>query len=76
MTGGRRWRRGLVGAVLGLVVGAIVAVNVQIFSGVTDGYEASLAEVWDHSRLVALVIVGLWIAGPTVGAWLALRRTS
>lgn len=76
MTGRSRWARGAIGAVLGFVVGAVVAVNVQIFSGVTDGYEASLAEVWDHSPFVTLVIVGLWVAGPVVGAWFAVRRTS
>lgn len=76
MTPRPRWVRGLVGALIGVVVGAIVAVNVQIFSGVTDGYEASLAEVWDHSPVVALVIVGLWIAGPAVGVWFGLRRSS
>ncbi|MEX1281207.1 MAG: hypothetical protein AB1Z55_10885 [Acidimicrobiia bacterium] len=76
MATSRRWLRGLVGAAIGLIVGAIVAVNVQIFSGVTDGYQASLADVWDHSPFVALVIVGLWVAGPTIGVWFALRRTS
>jgi hypothetical protein len=65
-----------VGALVGLVVGAVIAVNVQIFSGVTDGYEASLAAVWDHSPVVAISIVGLWVAGPVIGAWLAVRRTS
>ena len=56
-----------VGALSGAVVGGIVAVNVMIYSGVARGYEAGLGEVFEHSVLAGIAVVGALVAGPFVG---------
>lgn len=66
--------RMLFGAVVGAVVGAIAAVNVVIFSGMEEGYETSLPEVFRQNSLVGVAAVGLLVAGPIVGAFVARRR--
>ncbi len=58
---------GVVGVVLGGLVGAVIAVNVVIFSGIEGGYEASLAEVFRVNVLVGFIVVALLAAGPVVG---------
>lgn len=62
------------GALVGLVVGAIASVNVVIFGGIEDGYEASIPEVFDESTLVGLIAVVVLVAGPVIGAIIALRQ--
>lgn len=63
----------LIGGTTGLIVGAIVAVNVVIFSGMEDGYEASIPEVFRQNWLIGLVVVALFAMGPIVGYRVARR---
>jgi multisubunit Na+/H+ antiporter MnhB subunit len=70
---GRRWARDAFGLLAGGVVGAVVAVNVVIYSGIDRGYEASPAEVFDQNALVGVVVVVVLLAGPALGVALARR---
>ena len=45
------------GGILGGIVGAIVAVNLVIFGGIDDGYEASLPEVFTQNPSVGVATV-------------------
>ena len=63
----------VIGGLTGGVVGAIVAVNVVIFAGPETGYEASLAEVFDHSPVVGGLTVAALVGGPVLGVGLARR---
>ncbi len=63
----------LAGAIIGLLVGGIAAVNLVIFAGVDQGYEASLPEVFETNVLLGVTTVAVLIAGPIVGAIVALR---
>jgi hypothetical protein len=66
----------VVGLVVGGLVAAVVAVNVVIFSGIDEGYEASPGEVFEQNALVGALVVAVLIAGPVLGvvALRALRR--
>lgn len=64
------------GVVLGGIAGAIVAVNVVIFSGIEGGYEASIPEVFRQSPVIGVVAVVVLAAGPIAGVVLARRRRS
>lgn len=73
-----RHRRGWIidivaGVTIGALVSAIVAVNVVIFAGIDDGYEASLSEVFAQNKLVGVLTVGILFAGPILGV-VYLRR--
>lgn len=62
------------------IVGAIVAVNVVIYSGIDDGYETTLGEVFYQTPAVgvvavAFVLLGL-LAGIAVAQFLRNRRTA
>lgn len=57
----------IVGGIVGGIVGAIAAVNVVIYSGIDDGYEATLGEVFDQYPIVGVIAVGLILLGPAVG---------
>ncbi len=57
----------LIGGILGGIAGAIVAVNVVIFAGIEDGYEASIPDVFRENTLVGVVVVAILVAGPIVG---------
>lgn len=63
----------VVGAVLGLAVGAIAAVNVVITAGVDRGYQASFSEIFDDSIFLGVVTVSILAAGPVVGVIVARR---
>jgi len=63
----------VVGGVLGAVVGVVVALNLKILSGVDTGYEASIAEVFDHQPLVGVLVIAALVAGPVLGV-IAARR--
>jgi len=69
----RRVAETVIGAILGLVVGAIIAVNLIIIAGVERGYEASLIEVFEENALVAMSAVVILVAGPVVGVIVARR---
>jgi hypothetical protein len=62
------------GVILGGVIGAIVAVNFVIYTGVEGGYEASIGDVFDHNLFLGLVTVAIWIGGPILGVVVARRR--
>jgi hypothetical protein len=66
-----------VGGLVGGLVGAIAAVNFIIWTGIEQGYEASLVEVFQLSLIASIVTVMILIAGPMVGVVTArrLRRT-
>lgn len=62
-----------VGGLVGGLVGAVAAVNFVIFTGIEQGYEASLGEVFEHSLIAGVVTVMLLIAGPVLGVLTARR---
>ena len=62
-----------VGGLVGGLVGAVAAVNFVIFTGIEQGYEASLGEVFEHSLIAGIVTVMLLIAGPVLGVLTARR---
>lgn len=66
-----------VGGLVGGLVGAIAAVNFIIWTGIEQGYEASLTEVFQYSIIAGMVTVMILIAGPIMGVVTArrLRRT-
>ena len=74
MTRRRLAIRVVFGAVVGLVVGAIASVNVVIFSGIEDGYEASVTEVFEQNALVGVIAALVLVAGPVIGVIIALRE--
>ena len=63
----------MAGAILGLIVGAVLSLNLIIFFGTDQGYEASLSEVYSESPGVAIAAVALLVLGPVVGFLLAGR---
>jgi hypothetical protein len=63
----------LAGGLVGGFVGAIAAVNFVIYTGVDQGYEASLFEVFEYSVLAGVVTVLILVAGPVVGVLTARR---
>ncbi|HSJ83150.1 MAG TPA: hypothetical protein VLA91_04965 [Acidimicrobiia bacterium] len=62
-----------VGGLVGGLVGAIAAVNFVIYTGIEQGYEASLAEVFQHNLIAGIVTVMILIAGPVLGVLTARR---
>lgn len=56
-----------VGAVVGAIAGAIASVNIVIFSGIDDGYEATPAQVFDENPLVGVVAATALIVCIVVG---------
>ena len=69
----RRVADTVIGAILGLVAGAIIAINLIITAGVERGYEASLSEVFEENALVAVAAVAILVVGPVVGVIIARR---
>lgn len=64
----------LLGGIAGGIVGAIVAVNFVIFSGMERGYESTIPEIFRQSVLAGVVTVVILASGPIVGVWLMRRR--
>ncbi len=64
------------GALCGLVVGVIVVLNLNILAGLEDGYASTPRQVLDMSALLALAEIMLLIAGPVLGALIAVRLQS
>lgn len=62
------------GGLLGMLFGWVVAVNVVIFSGVEGGYQAGVAEIFDKSFLLGVVVLIIFFAGPVLGVVVARRR--
>ncbi len=63
----------LIGGISGGLVGAVVAVNVVIYSGTERGYETTIPELFRESVLFGLFVVAILVAGPVVGVWIARR---
>ena len=61
------------GGLIGGVLGAIVAVNVVIFSGIERGYESGITEVFSYNALLGLIVSSILFAGPILGVMLARR---
>lgn len=68
------WRDLLVGGLAGGVIGVIAALNLIIFSGMSEGYETSLPQVFRENAVVGVVVVALLVAGPVIGVRLMRRR--
>lgn len=64
----------LIGGLAGGIAGAIAAVNVVIYSGIDDGYEASIPEVFRQNAVVGVIVVIILIMGPVGGVIVARRR--
>jgi multisubunit Na+/H+ antiporter MnhB subunit len=66
----------LFGGLVGGLVGAIVAVNMVIYSGIEPGYEATIRDVFQQSRVVGVITATVLVAGPVLGvvAARAMRR--
>ena len=74
----RVWRALLiaVGGLGGLIVATIAILNLHILVGLEEGYAASPRQVWDFSGVLAVLDVGLLVAGPVLGAlalWMIFR---
>ncbi len=69
----RGWVRDVVAGLVGAAVGAVVAVNVVIFSGMDAGYESSLTEVFRQNVVVGVVTVIALLGGPVVGVLVGRR---
>lgn len=65
--------RVVAGALVGLVAGAIASINVVIFAGIEDGYEATITEVFSENAFVGIAALLVVAAGPVVGVIIALR---
>jgi hypothetical protein len=63
----------LVGGLLGGVGGAIVAVNLVIFSGMSRGYETTVPQIFDENLAVGVIVIAVLAAGPVVGILLTRR---
>ena len=57
-----------VGAVGGLIVAAVAILNLHILVGLEEGYAASPREAWEFSGVLAVIDVGVLVAGPLLGA--------
>jgi hypothetical protein len=70
----RRWLADIVvGGFIGAVLGAIVAVNIVIYTGIEGGYEASITDVFQQNTLVGVVTVAILVSGPLLGVATARR---
>ncbi len=67
------WRV-ITGALVGAVAGAVVAVNIVIFSGIERGYETPLPQIFEENAVVGVITVLVLLAGPLIGATWVLRR--
>ena len=63
----------LIGGISGGLIGAVVAVNVVIYSGIERGYEATIPEVFRESVFLGSFVVAILVAGPLAGVWIARR---
>jgi hypothetical protein len=64
------------GAIAGAVVGALLAVNLVIYSGIERGYEATPAEVFEQRPVVGVVAAALIVVCPLAGMFVAVRVRS
>lgn len=70
----RGWTKRVAGgAIIGGIIGAIVAVNFVIMVGPDSGYESSFADIFSESTADGVATIAILIAGPLLGAFIALR---
>lgn len=75
LSGWRAWLFDVVvGGLIGGVVGGIAAVNLVIYAGVEGGYEAGIADVFQHNAALGVATVAILLLGPVAGAFIARRR--
>lgn len=65
--------RTVLGGAVGAIVGAITSVNIVIFSGIEDGYEATPAQVFDENPVIGMVAT-LTLIGCILGGAVVARR--
>ena len=63
----------VVGGLVGGLVGVVVAINIMIYFGTDDGYEATLVEVFQQDALTGIAALVAVVAGPVVGVFIARR---
>lgn len=63
----------LAGAIIGAAIGLVIAVNVVIFSGVDNGYEATPVEVLEQRPVAAMVSVVAFVTSTGVGMMIGRR---
>ncbi len=63
----------VIGIVCGAIVGAILAVNIAIYAGPDDGYQSSIADVFDHNIFAGFAIVLALVGAPGLGLFIARR---
>lgn len=69
-----RWTIDIIlGLILGTIVGAILAVNIAIFAGTDDGYEASLGDIFGQRPVVGVAIIAALVGTP-LAAIVMIRR--
>lgn len=66
----------VVGGLAGGAAGAVLAVNLVIFSGIEPGYQASIPEVFEQNFLIGVLTLILLIGGPVAGVVIARRLRS
>lgn len=66
----------LAGVAAGLIVSVIIVLNLHILVGLEEGYAASAREVWNHSVLLAVADIALFVAGAVVGFLVPWRRSN
>ena len=64
----------VVGILVGILVGGIVAVNTVIYSGVSDGYQASPTQVFDERPFAGGLAIVALLAAPALMVWTLRRR--
>lgn len=62
------------GGLAGFAVAWIVAVNLVILVGVDRGYQAGVDEIFRHSTMLGVAVVGVILLGPIFGVSLLRSR--
>ncbi|HKX76862.1 MAG TPA: hypothetical protein VJR05_15875 [Acidimicrobiia bacterium] len=63
----------VVGVFAGALIAAVLAVNMVIYSGIPQGYEAGLVEVFNYNSLLGIAVVIVLLAGPLLGVLTMVR---
>jgi MFS family permease len=63
----------VLGGLIGGFLGAIVAVNVVIFSGIERGYQSGITEIFEYNAVLGVLVLSILVGGPVLGVVLARR---
>lgn len=63
----------VVGGGVGVLVAAVVTLNLMIYLGPESGYQTSLVELFAHSLPAGLLVTAVLVTGPVLGVLLARR---